>query len=326
MARITPCLENGKTAMVNVLEEGTVGFGSTEFIVFRAIPGVSDPYFLYYLICSPVVREPAIKSMVGSSGRQRVQIDVIQKIQLSVPPLSEQIKIGDILKKLDDKISVNNQINQNLQELAFTLFSSMLLDHDGEDLCELITLAEINPKRIISKNAEARCIDMTKLSTSGAFPEGWEYKTYTGGMKFMNGDTILARITPCLENGKTAFINFLNEGEVAFGSTEYIVLTPKGNTPPELPYCLARYPKFIDYAVKNMNGTSGRQRVSGEVIGQYKIPCFTDKEMKTFKDATKTLFEKIRSNAIENMRLVELRDSLLPKLLSGELDVSDLDI
>ena len=115
MARITPCLENGKTAMVDVLEEDKVGFGSTEYIVFRAKPGITDPYFLYYLVCSPMVREPAIKSMVGSSGRQRVQTDVIQKLQVDIPILSEQKRIGDFLKRLDDKIKVNNQINRNLQ-------------------------------------------------------------------------------------------------------------------------------------------------------------------------------------------------------------------
>lgn len=114
MARITPCLENGKTAKVNVLDNGEIGFGSTEYIVFRAINGVSDPDFVYYLICSPLVREPAIKSMVGSSGRQRVQTDVVQNLTISFPSLPLQQKIGSILKALDDKIALNTQINNNL--------------------------------------------------------------------------------------------------------------------------------------------------------------------------------------------------------------------
>lgn len=113
MARITPCLENGKTAMVNVLDDGEIGFGSTEFIVFRAKPGITDPNFLYYLICSPLVRDYAIKSMVGSSGRQRVQTDVVQNLELLIPPLNEQKRIGEFLKQLDDKIAVNNKINRN---------------------------------------------------------------------------------------------------------------------------------------------------------------------------------------------------------------------
>lgn len=114
MARITPCLENGKTAKVNILDEDEVGFGSTEYIVFRAIDNVSDADYLYYLICSPTVRNAAIKSMVGSSGRQRVQTDVVENLEISVPSFVEQRKIGALLKAIDDKIAVNNNINKNL--------------------------------------------------------------------------------------------------------------------------------------------------------------------------------------------------------------------
>lgn len=113
MARITPCLENGKTAMVDCLDPGEVGFGSTEYIVFRAKEG-TDPDFLYYLICSPLIREPSIKSMVGSSGRQRVQTDVVANLQIAVPGIKEQKQIGSILKALDDKIRLNTDINKNL--------------------------------------------------------------------------------------------------------------------------------------------------------------------------------------------------------------------
>ena len=114
MARITPCLENGKIAKVSILSSGEIGFGSTEYIVFRAIDGVSDADFLYYLICSPFVRDPAIKSMVGSSGRQRVQTDVVANIDIELPPIEEQEKIGRLLKTFDDKIKLNNEINNNL--------------------------------------------------------------------------------------------------------------------------------------------------------------------------------------------------------------------
>ena len=113
MARITPCLENGKTAKVDILDDSEVGFGSTEYIVFRAKEDV-DEDFLYYLVCSSIVREPAIKSMVGSSGRQRVQTDVVQNLDIAVPPYEEQCLIGGILKNLDDKIKINNKINENL--------------------------------------------------------------------------------------------------------------------------------------------------------------------------------------------------------------------
>ncbi|MCM1316510.1 MAG: restriction endonuclease subunit S, partial [Prevotella sp.] len=118
MARITPCLENGKTAKVNILEDDEIGFGSTEYIVFRAVEGVTNEDFIYYLVCSPIVRNPAIKSMVGSSGRQRVQTDVLQNLEICIPDLVTQCKIGSLLQSLDDKIEINNRINKNLEEQA----------------------------------------------------------------------------------------------------------------------------------------------------------------------------------------------------------------
>lgn len=84
MARITPCLENGKTAYVDILEEDEVAFGSTEYIVMRAKDCISDSQFIYYLATNPLFRNVAIKSMVGSSGRQRVQQSVLEELEIFV--------------------------------------------------------------------------------------------------------------------------------------------------------------------------------------------------------------------------------------------------
>ena len=114
MARITPCLENGKTAFIDGLNVAEVAFGSTEFIVLRAKEKISDPQFIYYLAVSPWFRNIAIKSMVGSSGRQRVQQQVLENVEILVPPLWEQKIIGKMLADIDDKIRTNQQINDNL--------------------------------------------------------------------------------------------------------------------------------------------------------------------------------------------------------------------
>lgn len=318
MARITPCLENGKTAKVNILDDGEIGFGSTEYIVFRAKEGIADENYLYYLICSPIVRNAAIKSMVGSSGRQRVQTDVVQNLEIDLPSISEQKKIGALLRSLDDKIELNNKINENLERQAFALFDKLIVGSDNTEW-QVSDIAYLNPKRPLSKNQVARCIDMSQLSTTGAFPSGWEVKPFTGGMRFSNGDTLLARITPCLENGKAAFIDFLNENEVAFGSTEYIVLAPKDGIPAEFLYCLARCPVFVDYAVKNMNGSSGRQRVSAETIGQFVLPEVSKSDLSVFGTNVTPMFRKMRCNFFENLRLAAIRDALLPKLMNGEI-------
>lgn len=248
-----------------------------------------------------------------------------KKIRLCLPSYQEQRRIASIVETLNDKIENNIKINDNLQQQAFSVFDNLIANAENNDYT-VSAYAFLNPKRTLAKNQVARSIDMSQLSTSGAFPSGWEMKPFNGGMRFTNGDTLLARITPCLENGKTAFIDFLDDGEVAFGSTEYIVLAPKNDTPPEMLYCLARYPAFVDYAVKNMNGSSGRQRVSAETVGQYRLPLFDKHSLVLFKEVVSPMFLKMRYNSLENMRLAELRDALLPKLMSGEFDVSAVQL
>ena len=248
-----------------------------------------------------------------------------KKIVVNLPDLQTQKKIAGVIECLNDKITINNKINDNLQQQAFAFFDRLMIEANNDD-CTVSDYANLNPRRVLAKNQIARNIDMSQLSTSRSFPSGWEMKPFNGGMRFINGDTLLARITPCLENGKTAFIDFLDEGEVAFGSTEYIVLAPKNDVPPEMLYCLARYPAFVDYAVKNMNGSSGRQRVSAETIGQFRLPKFERQSLLKFGEAVTPTFLKMRCNSFENIKLAKLRDSLLPKLISGEIDVSGIQL
>lgn len=297
---------------------------SNDVLVFSAKPG-NDPTFLYYVLSDDKFFEYAMASSKGTKmprgDKNKIMSYEVPKVDIKV-----QKKIASILCSIDEKIEINNRINGNLSKQAFSLFDKMISIHDPDDVCSLCELAEINPKRSLEKNKISRCIDMSKLSTTESFPIGWEYKPYTGGVKFTNGDTLLARITPCLENGKTAYIDFLEEGEIAFGSTEFIVLSAKGHTPYEMLYCLARNSKFVEYAVKNMNGSSGRQRVSGESIGQFLIPRFTDEELLNFGETVKPMFLVMKNNSLENIKLASLRDNLLPRLISGELDVSVLDL
>ena len=118
LARITPCLENGKTAQVDILESNEIGFGSSEYIVMRAKENISDKDFIYYLAISKKFRDIAIKSMVGTSGRQRVQLDVLRNTKMMIPEYDQQVKIGHILSKFDEKIKLNNHINDNLLNIA----------------------------------------------------------------------------------------------------------------------------------------------------------------------------------------------------------------
>ena len=314
----------GTIGLVSVVGDSLNEANLTENCVkLTSLSGIDRDYLYYYLKSSYGQQEIA-RGTVGAV-QAKLPIKNIQDISIPLPDEVTQRKIADILSSLDAKIEVNQRINDNLQQQAFSVFDNLIANAENNDYT-VSAYAFLNPKRTLAKNQVARSIDMSQLSTSGAFPSGWEMKPFNGGMRFTNGDTLLARITPCLENGKTAFIDFLDDGEVAFGSTEYIVLAPKNDTPPEMLYCLARYPAFVDYAVKNMNGSSGRQRVSAETVGQYRLPLFDKHSLVLFKEVVSPMFLKMRYNSLENIRLVELRDALLPKLMSGEIDVSAVQL
>lgn len=141
------------------------------------------------------------------------------------------------------------------------------------------------------------------------------------GMRFMNGDTLVARITPCLENGKTAFVDFLGDGQIAWGSTEYIVLRPKAPLPPVFAYCLARTGEFRNFAIQNMTGTSGRQRVSQTAMDHFQIAVPSESAAVCFGQLVQPLFTCIRAGMEESRQLATMRDYLLPKLLSGDARV-----
>lgn len=310
---------------VGMIPENTECCLGQRMVLLRADQSVCDNFYLLYSLQSLYVQHQISWSEGTGTTVSNLRIPHLEQIQIPYLPIGQQMKISSVLRSLEEKIENNRKLNDNLQQQAFSVFDNLIANAENNDYT-VSAYAFLNPKRTLAKNQVARSIDMSQLSTSGAFPSGWEMKPFNGGMRFTNGDTLLARITPCLENGKTAFIDFLDDGEVAFGSTEYIVLAPKNDTPPEMLYCLARYPAFVDYAVKNMNGSSGRQRVSAETVGQYRLPLFDKHSLVLFKEVVSPMFLKMRYNSLENMRLAELRDALLPKLMSGEIDVSAVQL
>jgi type I restriction enzyme S subunit len=132
---------------------------------------------------------------------------------------------------------------------------------------------------------------------------------------------LLARITPCLENGKTAFVDFLIDGQVGWGSTEYIIFRPKPPLPLEYGYYLARSEELRNHAIINMTGTSGRQRTPASCFDSYMISVPPTQLAEKFGEFAKSIMKKIKINDEENRTLANLRNTLLPKLISGEVSV-----
>jgi type I restriction enzyme S subunit len=186
---------------------------------------------------------------------------------------------------------------------------------------------EFNPTESIPKGQSAPYLDMASLPTSGSWPEPWVYREFGSGMKFRNGDALLARITPCLENGKTAFIQCLPNQTVGWGSTEYIVMRARPPIAAPFTYLLARDPIFREHAIRSMTGTSGRQRAQVEMIASFHltVPSSKSNLWQVFDRLNLSIFDKVKHSSEQNELLSKIRNTLLPKLISGELQINDPD-
>ena len=184
---------------------------------------------------------------------------------------------------------------------------------------------DINPTRKLKKGTVAPYLDMASVATSGHTVSGVTDRELGSGTKFINGDTLLARITPCLENGKTAFVDFLDDEQVAWGSTEFVVLRPKAPLPAYHGYLLSRHPAFREYAIQSMSGTSGRQRVQNDVLGRYPVIVPSFEVANVFAEIITGVQQKIAANHQQAQTLAQLRDTLLPKLISGQLRLPEAE-
>ena len=325
---------------------------------FRVTPieGI-DPTFFFYLLRYLKPCFIGIARNKQTTGLGHVTKRDLENIEAAYPRLPEQHAIAHILGTLDDKIDLNRRMNKTLEAKARAFFKSWFVDFDPvrakaegrepglpkpladlfPDFFEYSELREIpnawkfaplpevidvNPTRALRKGVEAPYLDMANMPTLGHSPDKVVDRVFGSGMRFVNGDTLVARITPCLENGKTAFVDFLDAGEVGWGSTEYIVLRSKPPLPDEFTYCLARSTEFRDFAIQRMTGSSGRQRVPAESLSHFPVVVAPKHVAELFSRLIKPLFARASAATKESHFLASLRDTLLPKLISGELRVA----
>ena len=311
-----------------------------------------DPGFLYYWLKANT--QELERHATGSTFKE-LSGSALKGISIRLPKrLSEQRAIAGVLGTLDDKIELNRRMNETLEAMARALFRSWFVDFDPvrakiegrdtglpQDIADLFpdrlvdsemgeipegwevaTLAErieVNPRRPLRKGQAAPYLPMAKMPTRGHMPDSVAVRPFGSGMRFANGDTLVARITPCLENGKTAYVDFLTADEIGWGSTEYIVLRPLPSLPNQFAYCLARSSRFREFAIQNMSGTSGRQRVSPAALRGFLIVVPPGQLAGRFGEVVGPLFERARNGGHESRTLAAIRNTLLPKLMSGEL-------
>ena len=194
---------------------------------------------------------------------------------------------------------------------------------EGWEVKPLGAVVELNPREPMKRGTLAPYLDMAALPTSGSSPENAELRGFKSGTRFRSGDTLLARITPCLENGKTAFVQSLAKGKVGWGSTEFIVLRAVPPVPPEYTYLLARDAVFREHAIQSMTGTSGRQRVQVDALTPYLLPYPPAEIWAELRALVSPVFAQVDFNRQESLALAAQRDVLLPGLVSGEVKIRE---
>ena len=321
MARITPSLENGKTSFVDILDEDEIAFGSTEFIALREKSNISDKHFIYYLTTSPIIRNTAIKSMTGSSGRQRVQTNVVKEHLFDAPPLPEQKAIAEVLSSLDDKIDLLHRQNKTLEAMAETLFRQWFVEEAKEEWEEYeigkklkvllggtpstkrneywngaipwINSGEINKFRILEPSKYITKLGLDNSSTK-LLPKGTTVIAITGATL---GQVSKLEIDSCANQSVIGII-----GNHEF-SDEFIYLWIK---------------HFIKEIISNQTG-GAQQHINANDVKKTIIVKPDEKSYKNFEDTIKPIFNKISNNSFQIKTHENLRDTLLPKLMSGEV-------
>ena len=309
----------------------------------RGINGLSTSY-LRYLIGSSDFTD-YIKPIATGINVPHISPDQIRRFKFLLPPLSTQQKIVGILSAYDDLIENNTRRIEILEEMARMLYrewfikfrfpgheavqfveSELGLIPESWEVVKATDALFVNPKIKVPKEGEKPFVSMGCLSNNLMLINDIESRSGNSGSKFQNDDVLFARITPCLENGKTGYVKFLKSSDdVAFGSTEFIVLRSK-TLCPEYVYLMARSDTFRDNAIKSMSGATGRQRVKEACFDQFLFAHPPSKLLNNFSKIVSSYFRLIYNLNQKNINLRKTRDLLLPRLISGEIDVENLAI
>lgn len=342
IARITPCLENGKTVFVSGLREDEVAHGSTEYIVLSAKGVETDSLFGYYLARTPEFRRYAISHMEGTSGRQRVSSAAIENFPVFLPPVSEQRAIAHILGTLDDKIEHNMRMNQTLEAMARALFKSWFVDFDG-----------VPPENM-------------QKSELGLIPKGWRIGDLSEILEIVGGGTPKTNVAEYWDGdipwfsvvdtppASDLFVTMTEKSITQLGmEVSSVRLIPMGTTIISARgtvgnLALAGRDMTFNQSCYGLKGRGGAgdyfvflssQRMVSQLHSMAHGSVFATITRRTF-DAIRVAippadllhqfeqrvegwFDRILLNVQQSQGLAQLRDTILPKLIAGELRIKD---
>ncbi|WP_417535364.1 restriction endonuclease subunit S [Methylophaga sp.] len=382
-ARITPCLENGKTALVKDLEDEAVAHGSTEFIVMSPRDLDSDRQFVYYLARLPEFRKFAESRMEGTSGRQRVSWQALANYELNCPPAPLRKRIGEILGTLDDKIELNRKMNETLEAMAQALFKSWFVDFDpvidnalaaGNEIPEPLQ-KRATARQALGDQRKPLPADIQSLfpdhfvftDEMGWIPDGWEITPISNLCdKVSNGGTPRRTVNEYWENGAVPWLtsgevrqtlidqteNFITDlglskssaklfpvgttvvamygataGQVAYLSRETSTNQAICGLVPLAEYSLYNYfsmERLVERLLNQARG-SAQQNISKGIIEETQVVNPSTKLVTVFQTFATASMDKWVANIRQIKTLEQLRDTILPKLLSGELRITDTE-
>lgn len=303
-------------------------------VIMRADPMKLLPAFLYGFLRSPGFKKQ-VEQLRSGVAQPQLPIRDINKIKMSLPSKEVQERIVAVFSPYDNMIENKQRQMALLENAAQQLYRewfvrlrfpghrhTRIVDGvpEGWELVPTPDAVEINPRTRLSDEDEHWFVEMADLPTDCMVIQQATKREGRSGSKFQNGDTLLARITPCLENGKTTFVNFMADGEVGRGSTEFIVLRSK-RLAPEFVYCLARTYDFRENAIKSMIGSSGRQRVQESCFEKFLVRVPPRTLLNLFTESARPMFDQIKGLHTQNQKLCTARDLLLPRLMNGEIAV-----
>lgn len=305
---------------------GRMNWADLEYAIGRGLASIrhkKGEQYRYFIKGILDFNLPNLLSSATGSTFPNVSRSQLEELKISIPPLDEQKAIAEVLSSLDDKIDLLHHQNKTLEAMAQTLFRQWLVEEadEGWEIGTIEDIMDLNPTHKLKKGDLINYLEMGNVQTDSSSVADWYKREFTSGTKFKNGDTVLARITPSLENGKTAYIDFLEDNEIGWGSTEFIVMRMKENYHPFISYLIAKNQDFRDFAIGNMTGSTGRQRAQAKDLKEYEISLPPQDIIDQLNDAIKDIPIKIRANAKQIKTLENMRDILLPKLMSGEVRV-----
>ena len=324
LARITPCLENGKTAKVSGLRD-EIAFGSTEFIVMRSKANLSDSDFIYYLAISKEFRKIAIKSMTGTSGRQRVQLDVLENARFKVPKYIDQVKIGNILSLIDKKIELNTHINNNLYEIGKAIYQEYFEKEKYTNGYEIKQLSEVttNNRNKIDKNKEYKVLSAVNTGKLVLSDDYFDKRVYSKDIgKYLNVNKNDFAYNPAR----------INIGSIGLNTYDFNCCV----SPVYVTFSVDKdYIDFFDFYFKSKRfnakvtlraSGSVRQALNYNDFGMIEI-LYPSKEMiNKFNKLYSKIKNRINKNKMKINNLEQIRDALLPKIMNGEIDLDKIEI